>query len=155
MGSGSEIPPSLSCSSFTGKSFTLSWLSENRFFPLENFLVLDFDIVREFLPESQLTHNTSLFTSLSIQKEVGYLVEVRRPHRFHGDPDHSQLITYGALMLGKSVLVDGSLKDHGWYSNYFPRLRAQFPSLRIGLFHITSPLKLVLSRVESRAEKTG
>jgi hypothetical protein len=94
MGSGSGIPPSLSCSSFTGKSFTLSWLSENRFFPLENFLVLDFDIVREFLPESQLTHNTSLFTSLSIQKEVGYLVEVRRPHRFH-------LIIRSSLLMGR------------------------------------------------------
>ena len=61
-----------------GKSFTLSWLSEKQLFPLEQYLVLDFDVFREFLPEAHLSHNISH----TLQKEVGYLVEVHVGHEF-------------------------------------------------------------------------
>lgn len=68
-----------------GKSFTLSWLSEKHLFPLEQFLVLDFDVFREFLPEANLSRNISH----SIQREVGYLVEVHVGHESFGDSNPS------------------------------------------------------------------
>lgn len=60
----------------------------------------------------------------------------------------SEILTLAALQAGKNVLVDGSLRDSDWYQKYFKNLRDEFPSLKIGIIHVTAPREAVLQRAE-------
>jgi hypothetical protein len=62
-----------------------------------------------------------------------------------------QVLTLNSLYNGKNVLVDGSLRDGEWYSNYLQDLQSKFPNLRIGIVHITAKLETILSRIERRS----
>lgn len=52
-------------------------------------------------------------------------------------------------------MVDGSLRDADWYSNYFHTLRQQFPTIKIAILSISANLTTVLQRAERRAQITG
>jgi hypothetical protein len=60
-----------------GKSFTVDWLNENGLFPLESFVKVDPDTMRDMLPENQEYTRINPKTAGSFtQKEVGYISEV-------------------------------------------------------------------------------
>ncbi len=56
---------------------------------------------------------------------------------------------------GKSILVDGSLRDASWYSNYINTKRKVHPKLKIAIFNITAHEDTIFTRVEAREKITG
>jgi predicted kinase len=119
-----------------GKSHTMRVLVEKGRFPLLAFVNVDPDRIRYFIPEFHiyLEHNAELAGELT-RKEAGLMAEI---------------LTLAGLQAGKNVLVDGSLRDHYWYRQYFARLRSDFPALRIAILHVTAPPETVFQRAEVR-----
>ena len=124
-----------------GKSHVLSWLSKRGYFPLHSFVVVDPDHLREKLPETkEYIRRDPLTAGFLTQKEVGYISEV---------------LILKSLLDGKNVIVDGSLRDSEWYSQYMLRLRNTFPFLKLAIIHVTTTLKTALSRASKRGHETG
>lgn len=124
-----------------GKSHTLNWLFDHDLFPLWSFVRVDPDSLRELLPETpEYVRRDPSSAGYFTQKEVGYISEV---------------LTLEALRDGKNVLVDGSLRDAKWYSQYFRHLRTNFPRLKIGIIHVTASTSTIMRRVKHRAVATG
>jgi predicted kinase len=124
-----------------GKSYTLKWCHQRALFPLNAFVIVDPDEVRQQFPEYSLyvSQNPARAGEMT-RKEAGYIVEV---------------LTLAALQAGKNVLVDGSLRDHEWYSEYFDKLRENYPTLKIMILHVDAPRDAVFARAESRGKITG
>eukprot|EP01039_Chlorochromonas_danica_P005781 gene5782-6366_t len=124
-----------------GKGYTLRWLHRENIFPIEAFVYVDPDVVRFLLPESY-SYNEMDQSSMGYltQKEVGYIAEV---------------LTQAALIHHKNVLVDGSLRDALWYSDYFQSLRKTYPQIKIAILHVMAPLEKVLKRSRLRAVRDG
>ena len=124
-----------------GKTHTLQWLKSKGYFPLEAFVRVDPDVLREKLPE-MITYNerNPMTAGILTQKEVGYISEV---------------MTLRALEEGKNVIVDGSLRDHSWYKVYIRSLKEKFPKLKIGIIEIDASVETVLRLVKSRGDKSG
>jgi len=124
-----------------GKSHTINKLQKLNRFPLSAFVSVDPDEIRRELPEYDLYIKTKPLQAGELtRKEAGYIAE---------------LIILAALKKGKNVLVDGSLRDHKWYSSYFSNLREEYSGLRIAILHITASRDLVFKRAKSRAQDTG
>lgn len=125
----------------SGKSHVLSWLNDRGLFPLQSFVVVDPDLLRKKLPETAeyIRRNPSTAGYLT-QKEVGYISEV---------------MVLKALLEGKNVIVDGSLKDSEWYSQYMLQLRNTFPRLQLAIVHVVTSLETALRRADRRGAETG
>ena len=54
---------------------------------------------------------------------------------------------------GVHVLVDGSLRDHEWYTSLINSLRVRYPVYRFAILHVTADPSTVRRRVEQRNEK--
>lgn len=52
-------------------------------------------------------------------------------------------------------MVDGSLRNHSWYADYFKSLRCEFPKLKIAIIHVVAEKDTVLRRAHKRALQTG
>jgi predicted kinase len=119
-----------------GKSYTLNKLVNEGRFPLLAFVQVDPDAIRMFIPEYHVyvAENPELAGKLT-QKEAGYIAEI---------------LTMAGLGSGKNVIVDGSLRDFNWYSEYFAFLRKKFSNLRIAIIHVTAPAEAVFARAEVR-----
>ena len=124
-----------------GKSHVLKHLHSLGLFPLQAFVNVDPDELRATLPEfAEYCRRNPAAAGRLTQKEVGYISEV---------------LTLNALEEGKNALVDGTLRDAGWYDSYITKLKALFPKVRIAIIQITATKENVLSRALKRAEKTG
>ena len=87
-----------------GKGYVLQWLNDQSLFPLDSFVLVDPDRLREQLPETcEYVRRDPQTAGYYTQKEVGYISEV---------------LTLHGLKSGKNVLVDGSLRDADWYVLY-------------------------------------
>lgn len=125
----------------SGKSHVLSWLSKQGLFPLQSFVVVDPDYLRKELPETQEYIRRDPSTAgYMTQKEVGYISEV---------------MVLKALLEGKNVIVDGSLKDREWYGQYMLKLRSTFPRLKLAIIHVVTSLGTAVRRATCRGEETG
>ncbi len=80
-----------------GKSRCVRWLQTHRIFPRQNVVKVDPDVIRYRFPETAgyLQRDPSTMGTLT-HKEAGYVQEV---------------LAMAALRLGRTVLVDGSLRD--------------------------------------------
>lgn len=124
-----------------GKSYTMEWLHANGLFPLKAFVKVDPDMMRSLLPEtSKYTEYNPDTAGKLTQKEVGYI---------------SEILTLYALKQGKNVLVDGSLRDAAWYSQYIRTLRQLYPDVKVAILHITASEATVMERAQKRALETG
>lgn len=120
-----------------GKSYTIRQLHANGQFPLESFVTVDPDEIRRLLPEFNVYVRTCPEKAGELtRKEAGMMAEI---------------LTEAALERGQNVLVDGSLRDAAWYQNYFTVLRHSFPSLKLGIIHITAPIEAIFERVKVRS----
>jgi predicted ABC-type ATPase len=125
----------------SGKSHVLTWLDHHGYFPLHSFVVVDPDHLREKLPETaEYIRRDASTAGYMTQKEVGYISEV---------------IILKALLEGKNVIVDGSLKDHEWYCQYMLQLRNTFPQLKLAIIHVATSLETAVSRAARRGHETG
>lgn len=124
-----------------GKSHVLSWLSKRGLFPLHSFVVVDPDHLREKLPETkEYIRRNPATAGYMTQKEVGYISEV---------------MILKALLEGKNIIVDGSLKDWQWYSQYMNQLRNTFPRLKLAIIHVVTTLDTAVNRAARRGAETG
>ena len=124
-----------------GKSHTLVNLSSKDLFPLESFVRVDPDSLRELLPETKEYIRLNAATAGNCtQKEVGYLAEI---------------LTLYALQQGKNVLVDGSLRDSEWYRKYIQALRTQYNQIKVAILHVTASEKTIFARCKKREAVTG
>jgi predicted kinase len=124
-----------------GKSYTIKKLMEENLFPMLAFVGVDPDVVRRYLPEYEgYVQRSKADAGEFTRKESGFIVEI---------------LTEAALREGKNVLVDGSLRDHEWYTLYIARLRASYPNLRIAILHISAPPEVVYARARRRGDETG
>jgi predicted kinase len=93
---------------------------------------VDPDQIRHCLPEFEvLVRHEAGQAGERTRKEAGMLSEV---------------LIQAALKAGKSVIVDGSLRDRQWYQDYFHHLRHDYPGIRIAILHVTAPRTAVLER---------
>jgi len=124
-----------------GKSHTINWLVEKGLFPLLAFVNVDPDEIRRRLPEFNLYAEVIPEKAGELtRKEAGYVAEI---------------LTFAALQAGKNVLVDGSLRDSVWYTQYFAQLRREYPNNKIAILHIVAPREAVFQRAADRAKLTG
>jgi len=124
-----------------GKSFTIRRLLQNNRFPMVAFVPVDPDLIRRHLPEFEAYVETDPDRAGELtRKESGYIVEI---------------LTEAAFQQGLNVLVDGSLRDHEWYTGYFKRIKETYPKRKIGILHVTAPREMVLERARLRGKKTG
>jgi len=124
-----------------GKGYVVRWMDQNGYLPMEEFVVVDPDIIRQMLPEWDAYVNyDSESAGDKTQKEAGHIAEI---------------LGYKALRNRYRVIFDGSLRDAKWYMSFFERIRDHFPGIRIMILHILSEKDEVLRRAEKRGEETG
>lgn len=123
-----------------GKSHTIKQLASRGLFPLQSYVVIDPDDIRQHFPEYVLYAMQSPEHAGELtHKEAGYVTEI---------------VTAAALQRGHNVLVDGSLWDADWYKGYFEQLKKSYGNLRIAILHVTAPREAVLARAKVRSENT-
>mmetsp|Transcript_16007 Transcript_16007/g.34672 ORF Transcript_16007/g.34672 Transcript_16007/m.34672 type:complete len:479 (-) Transcript_16007:3097-4533(-) len=124
-----------------GKSHTIRGLAAKGVFPLQSYVAVDPDEIRQQFPEFHLYASLSPEKAGELtHKEAGYVTEI---------------VTAAALQRGHNVLVDGSLRDADWYLGYFERLRRKYTNLKIAILHVTAPREAVFERARNRAKVTG
>uniref|UniRef100_A0A7S3Q1U4 Zeta toxin domain-containing protein n=1 Tax=Chaetoceros debilis TaxID=122233 RepID=A0A7S3Q1U4_9STRA len=124
-----------------GKSYALRKIYDKGRFPLSAFVIVDPDEIRQLFPEYGLyVDQNPLKAGEMTRKEAGYIVEI---------------LTLAALQAGKNVLVDGSLRDSDWYTQYIESLRKQYSMLKIMILHIVAPREAIFARAEARGKITG
>ena len=121
-----------------GKTFTTRYLQQHGKLPLGSaFVTVDPDDLRCRLPEyATYVERNPETAGEQTQKEAGMI---------------SEILTMVALKRGQNVLVDGTLCDWGWYARYFDKLRTLFPSLCIGIIHVTAPVDAIFRRISVSA----
>jgi hypothetical protein len=124
-----------------GKTRTLKYLDRVGAFPLDDFLIVDPDKIKDCLPElQQLIAEDPKHAHSRLHKESGYIAEI---------------IEREALQSGMNVVVDGSLRNSTWYAAAIGRIRAEFPSYRIAILLVTVSPQTAHARAERRAAITG
>lgn len=124
-----------------GKGHTIEWLYKEDLFPLNAFVRVDPDILRELLPETKsYIEIDPIIAGKLTQKEVGYIAEV---------------LNKVALGLGKNVLTDGSLRNAQWYIEYISSLKKEYKNLKIAIIYVTASIDTILLRARNRAATTG
>jgi len=119
----------------------MRWLHRVGAFPLDRFVVVDADVIRDRLPEtpSLVAANRSTAGSLT-QAEAGFIAE---------------LLEREALAAGRNTLVDGSLRDAGWYAGVIRRVRAEHAAYRVAILLVTAAPDTIYKRAARRARVTG
>jgi len=124
-----------------GKGYVMKWLEKNDALPLEKFITVDPDAIRQSLPEwDGYVSKDPLTAAVKTQKEAGCIAEI---------------MGYKVLCERWNVIFDGSLRDVAWYKVYFEKLRQSFPGIRLMILHIQADRQEVLDRAEKRGKETG
>jgi ribose 1,5-bisphosphokinase PhnN len=124
-----------------GKTHTMHALHATGQFALDEFLVIDCDIVKSMLPECDNFVQTCAKTAgTRLHKESLYIVE---------------LLERTALNCGISIVVHTSLRDAEWYAKHLEFVRDVHPQYRIVLVLIQADLETIYKRVYTRGQKTG
>jgi len=117
------------------------WMDKNGYLPLNEFVIVDPDNIRQMLPEWDAYVGYDAETAGDkTQKEAGHIAEI---------------LGYKALRNRYRVIFDGSLRDANWYILFMDRIRDNFPGIRIMIIHILSEKEEVLRRAEQRGKETG
>jgi len=124
-----------------GKSHTLKWMHENKQINLDEFLWVDPDKIKELIPEYDTFKKEDPFTAGSrLHHESGYIQEI---------------LVLLALKNGWNIIVDGSLKDHVWYSWYFGIIRSHYPNYKLEIIYVVANVDIIWKRINCRAAETG
>ena len=120
-----------------GKSYAMLSLHSEGLFPLDAFQAVDPDKLKGELPELRgYLHFDRPTAATRLHRESTQMADVLFEH---------------SVMQGANVLVDGSLRDHAFYQEFFGRLRKERPNYRLAILHITAPEETVQRRVAERA----
>ena len=61
----------------------------------------------------------------------------------------AEILEHSALLEGRNILVDGSMRDGEWYALHFASLRRRFPRLRVAIIHVSSHADVALQQPRS------
>ena len=124
-----------------GKSYVLSQLHKRSIFPLQHFVKIDPDMLKVELPEmSGYLQHDSESAATKLHKESTQMSDVLFEHALAGN---------------RNILVDGSLRDTGWYNKLFHRIRKEFPHYLLVIVYVSASTDTIKSRARKRAEKSG
>eukprot|EP00434_Breviolum_minutum_P003629 symbB.v1.2.003196.t1/scaffold158.1/size292703/9 len=124
-----------------GKGYTLSWMSQHGFFPLENIVHIDPDAFKMMMPEwPDYVARDRDCAGTMCHKESSFMVEVAQA---------------AAMEKRQNIWVDGSLRDATFYEQVFRRIRHTHPHYRISIFYINASEQAIRQRIKVRAEQTG
>ena len=129
-----------------GKGYALGWMSREGYFPLEQIVHIDPDHFKQVMPEWD--------------EYVRHSREIGRPthagNMCHRESCYLQEIAAEvAMQKEQNVWIDGSLRDHVWFSSVFDDIRARHPSYRIAIVVVQVAPETVRQRVAARAAATG
>eukprot|EP00435_Cladocopium_sp_Y103_P021565 s2789_g5.t1 len=124
-----------------GKGYTLSWMSQHGFFPLENIVHIDPDAFKMMMPEwPDYVARDRDSAGTMCHMESSFMVEVAQA---------------AAMEKRQNIWVDGSLRDAAFYEQVFRRIRQTHPHYRISIFYISASEHAIRQRIKVRAEQTG
>jgi len=105
--------------------------------------------VRKLWPEYLIDHAT-------------YIDPDALKSQLSGSSDLHKEATFVALLAERvainrkmSVVIDGSLNDHNWYTEYFTQLRQDHPEYNVCIVKVECELSLVKKRCTQREQVTG
>jgi len=118
-----------------------SYVSKSKFPDINKFVVVNPDPIKELFPEYQrLIQEMPLEASTILQKEACYV---------------SELLMWKALDDGYDILMDGTLKDHIFFTHLFTQIKKLYPSYKIQIIYVVVKDKeTIYKRVAKRAIKT-
>lgn len=123
-----------------GKGYVLSSLYNSKLFPLDKFLIIDPDMLKNELPEmSGYLQADPSTAATKVHRESTQMADV--------------LLEF-ALSKKVPILVDGSLRDVDYYKGLFEKISKEF-GYRIGIILVTAEPSTIHDRANQRAEKTG
>jgi hypothetical protein len=124
-----------------GKGYVISNLNNAGLFPLDSFLKIDPDLLKQELPElSGYLRQDKQSAATKVHRESTQMSDV--------------LFEY-ALLNEIPLLVDGSLRDVNYYQTLFDRIREKHPQYRIAIIHVIADRDLIHERAKERAKRTG
>ena len=125
----------------SGKGYALRWMSSNNIFPLEEIVHIDPDHCKSLMPEWKgYVEGDSLQAGGNCHKESGFIQE---------------LCEKVSLVCRQNTWIDGSLGDHGWWSEWIKNCRQKFPWYRIAIFYVYCSPEKVFERALERGKRTG
>ena len=124
-----------------GKGYVLTKLHQQGLFRLDQYIMIDPDMLKQELPEMPGFLQADRATAATkLHRESTQMSDI--------------LLEY-ALQNQRDVLVDGSLRDVDFYTDFFQRIRTEYPSYRLALIHVTADPAVIYRRAADRAIKTG
>eukprot|EP00971_Amphidinium_carterae_P291915 5794491-Amphidinium_carterae.1 len=124
-----------------GKGYVMKWLSQQAVFPLENVVRIDPDHFKTVMPEWKgYTERDGSTAGTLCHKESGFMQELAQEV---------------AMRDNQNVCIDGSLKDHKWYTELFKDLRKRFPRYRVAIISVRCEIPKAVARAAERGQQTG
>jgi hypothetical protein len=125
-----------------GKSYALSKLHTAGYFPLDQFIKVDPDMLKSEIPEFPGYFNDNPDTAATL---------------LHGESTQmADILFYHALDSNRDVLVDGSLRDVKWYSKLIQEtIRVKYPDYQIAIVQVSARDETIRQRAKDRAKTSG
>ena len=122
-----------------GKTHVMCALDRHGLLPLNRFVRVDMDRIRDLLPETrEYVRRDKTTAGAMTQLETGAIAEI---------------VSEMALARGLNVWIDSSLRDSTWWSTELARIRRTYPH-RLAIVHVTASWEQVQRREERRGEQT-
>jgi len=123
-----------------GKTHVMCALDRHGLMPLNRFVRIDMDRIRDLLPEMpEYVRRDKRTAGFMTQREAGAIAEI---------------VSEEALARGLNVWIDSSLRDSNWWSTELQRLKRTYPH-RLAILHVTAGWEQVQAREQRRGEVTG
>jgi len=129
-----------------GKGYVMKWMSNEGYFGLEDVVHVDPDFFKSVMPEKDgyVTKSSAADAATNCHRESGTMME---------------LAVRQAMLTGKHIWEDGSLRDADWYGKRFEDIRnvkQGGPKYRIAIVHIVPESQdQLLAQVKERAKIEG
>lgn len=127
-----------------GKTRSLRWLSSMGIADLSNTVLTDADRIKWRLPEiADYVRRDADSAATRTHEESAYIVEIIRQE---------------AILSGRSVVIDGSMRHAEWWAEWIDRQRATggaAEGYRFALWHFVAPPSKIYERAARRSVQTG
>ncbi len=123
----------------SGKTFIRHYMTIQGYLPVYAPIIINMDDIRQMLPESnEMKQKQPWDWGIKSQQESGLIAE---------------LISFVAISMGKSIIVDGTMKNISWNRQYITTLKSLAPfkdQFNVGVIHVTAKPDIIYQRVHSR-----
>jgi hypothetical protein len=124
-----------------GKSYVMRYLEQKGYLDLSQYIYIDPDQLKYELPEAMEYIKKD-------PKGAGTLLHMESTFL-------SQMLQYIILDTGRSMIIDGSMRDLEWHTYYIQWIREHYPKYHLSLIKVEADLDRVLQRCFKRGQLTG